>query len=160
MSAKDNTHYNFSCFEVIGDTSTVQFPELPKNTPGESPIYPLYYYEDDYSSWIESPNRFMLHDMDDPLHMCFFIKKFPNHGINFSEIDSSRWDPHNKWVSPSISVAKFNEWTDEMKLYWLRNYQPELHVISKDSEFSNCTLISAKSGVYEEHVIPFDEILS
>lgn len=159
MSAKDNKNYNFTSFEVIGDTSTVQFPELPKNTPGESPIYPLYYYGDDYNSWIESPHRFMLHDMDDPLHMSFFVSKYPDHGITFSKINCY-WDDDSKWVSPSISVVKFNEWSDEMKLYWLRNYQPELHVISKDPEFSNCTLISAKSGVYEKYVIPFDEITS
>ena len=160
MSAKDNKSYSFSCFDVIGDTSTVKFPELPKNTPGESPIYPLYYYGDDYQSWIENPHRFMLNDMDDPLEMCFFIRQFPNHGINFSEIDSSRWDLENTWISPSISVVKFNKWTDEMKLYWLRNYQPELHNIYLDPVFKNCRTINVKAGVYEKYVIPFNELLS
>tara|TARA_B100001094_G_scaffold290195_1_gene307598 strand:+ start:227 stop:709 length:483 start_codon:yes stop_codon:yes gene_type:complete len=160
MSAKDNTRYNLSSFEVIGDTSNVVFPKPPVNTPGENPIYPLYNSDDDYSSLIDSPNRFMLHDMDDPLNMCFFMKKFPDHGITFSKLSIHEEFDDIPWVSPRISVDKFNKWTDEMKLYWMRNYQPEIHIVSKDPVYPKLNRIHAAYGLYEEHVISLDKILS
>ena len=160
MSAKDNTRYNLASFEVIGDTSKVVFPKPPANTPGENPNYPLYYSDDDYSSWIDCPNRFMLHDMDDPLNMSYFIRQYPEHGINFSELVMEDSFDDERWVLPTVSVIKFNEWTDEMKLYWLRNYQPELHTIYRDPVFKNCTTINTKDGVYEKYVIPFNELIN
>ena len=158
--SEENKNYNVASFEVIGNTSKLILPEIPQNTPGESPIYPLYYYGDDYQSWIEHPNRFMLHDMDDALNICYFIKKFPNHGINFSELNMFDEHDDTKWVQPSISVVKFNQWSDEMKLYWLRNYQPELHVISKDPQYTNCTVINKIEGVHEKYVIPFEDLIN
>ena len=158
--SEENTNYNVASFEVIGNTSTVQSPELPKNTPGESPIYPLYYYGDDYRSWIDGPDRFMLHDMDDPLNMSYFVRKYPDHGINFSELEMFDEYDDTKWVQPSISVVKFNKWSDEMKLYWLRNYQPELHTIYRDPIFKNCRIINSKAGVYEKYVIPFEDLIN
>ncbi len=122
------------------------------------PVYPEGWKYVNYKYDFENPMAEMLSDMDDPYKLGLFIKKFNVQPGQIKVKDISAQRDHNPsptvWVSVDVDV--FNQWSDEMKLFWVTDYHPEVSIKTITSWGNMIT----HTDDAESYQVPMDELLA
>ena len=122
------------------------------------PVYPEGWQQKGFKYDFENPMAEMLSDMDDPYNLGLFIKKFDvqSNQINVKDISAQcDYNPSpTVWVS--VEVEQFNQWTDEMKLFWVTDYHPEISIKTKTSY----GFMRTQTDDAESYQVPMDELLA
>ena len=122
------------------------------------PVYPAGWEENHDKYDFSNPMWAMLNDMDDPYKLGLFIKKFDvqSNQINVKDISAQcDYNPSpTVWVS--VEVEQFNQWSDDMKLFWVTDYHPEISIKTKTRYGSMIT----HTAEVESYQVPMDELLA
>ena len=140
-------HYIIGTFVIDGDISKAV-----------QPVYPEGWKEENFQFDFTNPMGELLSDMDDPYALGLFIKKFNVQPGQFKVKDISSECDHNPcptiWASVDVDV--FNQWSDEMKLFWVKDIHPEITV---KIDYPGATIHTQAVGA-EDYQVPFNELLA
>ena len=140
-------HYIIGTFVINGDISKAV-----------QPVYPEGWEEENFQFDFTNPMGELLSDMDDPYALGLFIKKFDVQSGQFKVKDISSECDYNPcptiWASVDVDV--FNQWSDEMKLFWAKDIHPEITV---KIDYPGATVHTQAVGA-EDYQVPFNKLLA
>ena len=122
------------------------------------PVYPAGWEENHDKYDFNNPMWAMLSDMDDPYQLGLFIKKFDVQPGQINVKDISAQCDYNPsptvWVS--VEVEQLNQWSNDMKLFWVTDYHPEISIKTKTSY----GFMRTQTADAESYQVPMDELLA